>query len=738
MKRIVCEMCGGTDLVKSEGLFVCQSCGCKYTVEEARKMMIEVAGTVEVTGTVKVDNSASVDTYLSMARNAVDAGNNKEAEDYANRVIEIDANNWNAWMLKAKAAGWQSTLQNIRFSESVYAYGQAISCAPEQEKTVILEEAREQVKKLGTALAQLRASRFEKWPDEEEAEGAKKDLSTIFETIIQFNQQLGSSLGMQEMIRPIAEIITSSVSNAWNGLIKPEFEKDNDGHPSDYALTKMLDRAGNCLTIMRTVTNVSDDEDIENIARYDLMIAIHRYCIRAKSYEKKVWTDYKDTLTGREYFTRKQYVVKKSLNDNAIELRNKEIEEWEKEKRSLRLAADEKRKAERASSRTRNEPISDADAFRAKYSKDLSWILHDCFTAAAAVKTDGTVLYSGFFNFGKTKMNLSDWTDIIDLGLSSDHVIGLRADGTVIAQGDHSKASDSPRLENKFKVSAWSGIIAVAAGRHHSLGLREDGTVVASGLNNEGECNVNAWTDIVAITSGGSNTIGLKADGTLVAAGYNSFGSNNIAGWSDVTAIAAGSHHTLGLKRDGTVIATKFVPRADMERITHLGQCDVEDWTDIVAIAAGSLHSVGLRADGTVCAVGNNESGECNVDAWTDIIAIAAGLYTTLGLRSDGRVVVAGDLRKGSREAVAEWRLFDNFAEFEGEIEQRIAGIEASRRAIKEKAEADRKEKVEALNKEKAQLQAELPTIKGLFAGVKKSKIETRIAEIDAELKSLR
>ena len=65
-----------------------------------------------------------------------------------------------------------------------------------------------------------------------------------------------------------------------------------------------------------------------------------------------------------------------------------------------------------------------------------------------------------------------------------------------------------------------------------------------------------------------------------------------------------------------------------------------------------------------------------------------------------------------------------------------IDGIDVE--AIKEKAEADRKEKVEALNKEKAQLQAELPTIKGLFAGVKKSKIETRIAEIDAELKSLR
>ena len=53
MKQLVCEMCGGTDLVKDAGVFTCQTCGCKYSVEEARKMMVEVEGTVNV----KVDQS---------------------------------------------------------------------------------------------------------------------------------------------------------------------------------------------------------------------------------------------------------------------------------------------------------------------------------------------------------------------------------------------------------------------------------------------------------------------------------------------------------------------------------------------------------------------------------------------------------------------------------------------------------------------------------------------------------
>ncbi len=88
MRRLTCEMCGSTDLIKNDGVFVCQSCGTKYSVEEAKKMMIE--GTVEVTGTVKVDNTAAIENYLDMARNAKDAGNNKEADNYCNKIIEME------------------------------------------------------------------------------------------------------------------------------------------------------------------------------------------------------------------------------------------------------------------------------------------------------------------------------------------------------------------------------------------------------------------------------------------------------------------------------------------------------------------------------------------------------------------------------------------------------------------------------------------------------------------------
>lgn len=146
MKQLTCEMCGSTDLTKQDGVFVCQSCGTKYSVEEAKKMMIE--GTVEVAGTIKVDDTAKIANYYTMAESAYDVGNQKEAESYCNRIIEIDPNNYKAWLLKGRAAGWQSTLANIRVEESVNCFNKAIDNAPEDKVEEVKKAASDEISQL--------------------------------------------------------------------------------------------------------------------------------------------------------------------------------------------------------------------------------------------------------------------------------------------------------------------------------------------------------------------------------------------------------------------------------------------------------------------------------------------------------------------------------------------------------------------------------------------------------------
>ena len=91
MKQLTCEMCGSTELMKQEGVFVCQTCGMKYSVEEAKKMMIE--GTVDVQGTVKVDNSALIAKHLVNAHRALVKEDWEEVEKYYNLVEQNSPDN---------------------------------------------------------------------------------------------------------------------------------------------------------------------------------------------------------------------------------------------------------------------------------------------------------------------------------------------------------------------------------------------------------------------------------------------------------------------------------------------------------------------------------------------------------------------------------------------------------------------------------------------------------------------
>ena len=94
MKKITCEMCGGTDLIKQDGVFVCQNCGMKYSLEDAKKLMIE--GVVEVQGTVKVDQSDELKNLYVLARRAKNNQENETAAKYYDMILVKEPKSWEA------------------------------------------------------------------------------------------------------------------------------------------------------------------------------------------------------------------------------------------------------------------------------------------------------------------------------------------------------------------------------------------------------------------------------------------------------------------------------------------------------------------------------------------------------------------------------------------------------------------------------------------------------------------
>ncbi len=100
MKKLTCELCGSADIIKKDGVFTCENCGTKYTLEEAKKMLVE--GVVNVQGVVQVDDSNRLSNYFIQAKTAYETGEIDKAKEYCDKILENNANYEQAWLLKGK------------------------------------------------------------------------------------------------------------------------------------------------------------------------------------------------------------------------------------------------------------------------------------------------------------------------------------------------------------------------------------------------------------------------------------------------------------------------------------------------------------------------------------------------------------------------------------------------------------------------------------------------------------
>lgn len=129
------------------------------------------------------------------------------------------------------------------------------------------------------------------------------------------------------------------------------------------------------------------------------------------------------------------------------------------------------------------------------------------FGFSYAVRTDGTLC-------ANRELSASN---VVDVACGNYFVAVLLRDGTVQASG-----SEITSGEDVSQWTAdWTDIVAIDASDSHIVGLKADGTVVTAGPNYSGRCDVSEWRDIVQIAAGGYCTLGLKADGTVVYAGVN-------------------------------------------------------------------------------------------------------------------------------------------------------------------------------------------------------------------------
>ena len=124
------------------------------------------------------------------------------------------------------------------------------------------------------------------------------------------------------------------------------------------------------------------------------------------------------------------------------------------------------------------------------------------------VENNKTIKYNDFEDIGAMPQDMLNT-------LNPD--IYLKNDGTIIIPSEDSILFSDYWLN----VGKWTDIIQFSTSFRNIVGLKSNGTVIAEGPNENGQCNVTSWKDIVAIKTTDQFTIGKKSDGSFLIATNN-------------------------------------------------------------------------------------------------------------------------------------------------------------------------------------------------------------------------
>ena len=165
------------------------------------------------------------------------------------------------------------------------------------------------------------------------------------------------------------------------------------------------------------------------------------------------------------------------------------------------------------------------------------------------LKSDGTVAADSNNEYGEC--DVFSWENVaaITAGPAETYyTLALRNDGTVIAT-KNTCCSD--------EIQQWKNIVSIAIGTDHVVGLKSDGGVVANGND---QCNTSSWSDIIDISCTRDITVGLKKDGTIITTGDKNDikGYEELSSWRDIIAIEGRINRLIGLKADGTVCVSGY------------------------------------------------------------------------------------------------------------------------------------------------------------------------------------
>lgn len=153
MSQITCEICGGSDFVKQNDMFVCESCGMKYTAEEIRKL---IGNETKTDNAEHTNDSAKMENLYTRARKSLEVDDLEHAAEYYKEILDERPDDWEAYFYSY--LGENMSFTNAKAGEVAMKLGKTIPSAYDMAiKAGSIEEKEDRIKEI-TSKTVLRLS----------------------------------------------------------------------------------------------------------------------------------------------------------------------------------------------------------------------------------------------------------------------------------------------------------------------------------------------------------------------------------------------------------------------------------------------------------------------------------------------------------------------------------------------------------------------------------------------------
>ena len=224
MSKLICEVCESTDFVKQESMFVCQSCGLKYSAEEAKKMM-----SGDSAGNTNVGSSAKLDNLYQLARRARDENNSEKAAQYYEQILLSDPNNWEAVFYSTYYAAiqkWRNDDKGAALTSLKNCIGSVIDMiSGTNNEYVAVAEISKQISDICSVFYEANGENFEVFNRQFDAAGSSDYNRHVFQQYLRQTSAVNTSIAQIYYVLGTKVLEIAKDNNDLDSIVEAAMDK---------------------------------------------------------------------------------------------------------------------------------------------------------------------------------------------------------------------------------------------------------------------------------------------------------------------------------------------------------------------------------------------------------------------------------------------------------------------------------------------------------------------------------